>query len=489
MSKRPLSVIAVFFIFGIVSAKYLPERVKFYHVLAVFLILVLFALSPQGRGRARNIFLFLSTALLSALLYFYSNLYPADHITNFLKDEKLKTTMIGIIKGPALSRKPYYGKICSTYLFKIERIGDINVTGLSRIRIQTENDYRYGDRVMVNGTIRRPADDTSRLRSKNIVRAGPKAESRTFNYREYLERQNIFALINTKESKVTVLARDYKSKPILKYIYLLREKLKNQVIEKMPPETGAFMRAILLGDRSELPKGIQTVFKNSGVMHILAISGLHVGIISLIIIYSFRLIGLKRGISYFLTILFLIFFVLLTLSNSSVVRSAVMLCVFLTGTLIGRKADAYNSLGAAAVFIMIRNPKDIFNVGFQLSFLAVLSILFLAPKFMKISEKRANFYVKKYFYAPLAVSISASAGTFPLILYYFRIITPVSVISNIFIIPLVFGLLISGLAFLVLGWIPFAGELLAGINDILARLIFKMADFFASMKYGHFYLG
>ncbi|MBU0759466.1 MAG: ComEC/Rec2 family competence protein, partial [Candidatus Omnitrophica bacterium] len=92
-----------------------------------------------------------------------------------------------------------------------------------------------------------------------------------FNYREYLERQNIFALINTRENNVTLLSHNYKSNPLLRYIYSVRAKLKNQILEKMPLESGAFLSAILLGDRSELPKHLQTAFKNCGVYHILPV--------------------------------------------------------------------------------------------------------------------------------------------------------------------------------------------------------------------------
>src|SRR3989339_980807 len=88
-------------------------------------------------------------------------------------------------------------------------------------------------------------------RSNNILRARPKAESRTnFNYKQYLENRNIFAIINASEKNVTLLAHNYKSNPILRYAYLTRDKIKNQFLVKMPPDTGAFMRAILLGDRS-----------------------------------------------------------------------------------------------------------------------------------------------------------------------------------------------------------------------------------------------
>jgi competence protein ComEC len=257
----------------------------------------------------------------------------------------------------------------------------------------------------------------------------------------------------------------------------------------MPLESGAFLSAILLGDRSELPKHLQTAFKNSGVYHILAISGLHVGIIALIIIYLLRLLRAGRGFSYIVTILFLISFALLTLSRPSVLRAVVMACVFLIGMLLGRKVDVYNSLGIAGLFILIRNPKDLFNVGFQLSFLAVFFIVYLVPRFMKTLRQDTNPRIRKYIYMPLAVSISAWLGTAPLILYYFRIITPIAIIANSFIIPLLFILLIGALAFLLFGWMSFLGSFLAGFNDICVHIIFSLADFFSSLRFGHFHLG
>ena len=281
MHKRPLFVGAIFFIVGIVLGRYLLDGVKFAHILIVTAIFIISSFlvgadlrvrpkntdgsngpthrsAPTVRQKIANILLLLSVIFFATLLYINSNIFPNNHISHFLGEERLKTDIVGIIRSPALTRKPYYGKINSTYLFEVESIEDggewFNVKGLSQIRIQTEKDYGYGDRLLVNGTIGKPFL--------------PK-EKKDFNYREYLERQNIFALINTKENNVTVLSRDYKSNPILRYTYLIRERLKNQFIERMPLETGAFLRAILLGDRSELPKHIQENFKNSGTMHVL----------------------------------------------------------------------------------------------------------------------------------------------------------------------------------------------------------------------------
>ncbi len=272
MDKRPLAVIAIFFIAGIILARFLPDSIKFLHIFIITLVLIplTLILSPKGRGRIANIFLLLSITSFAALLYINSSIFPKNHISHFLGEKKLKTSIVGIIRSPALTRKPYFGKINSTYIFEVEAIKDSGewwkVNGLSQIRIQTEKDYGYGDRLLVRGTMRRPGLDVGAESYSARMSGGLRIRP---YYREYLERQNIFALINTREHNVTILSHNYKSNPILRYIYLVRAKLKNQIIKKMPLESGAFLSAILLGDRSELPKHLQTAFKNCGVYHIL----------------------------------------------------------------------------------------------------------------------------------------------------------------------------------------------------------------------------
>ena len=310
MHKRPLAVIAVFFILGIILGRFLPDSVRLFHAFVVTLILItisfilsmkafsgeigrtqlssalprtfrprsLRSFAPRNdKGRKTvHVFLFLSIISLGALLYLNSNIFQPNHISYFLGKDKVKAEIIGVIKSPAEARWIYYGKISSRYVFELESIGVLKITGLASIRIQTEKDYQYGDRLIVKGSISKPGISSRlrslrSLRSKNIsVRARPKAESRTnFSYKQYLENQNIFAIINASEKNVSLLSHNYKSNPILRYAYLVREKIKAQFLERMPLESGAFMRAILLGDRSELPKKLNESFRNSGTMHIL----------------------------------------------------------------------------------------------------------------------------------------------------------------------------------------------------------------------------
>jgi len=308
MDKRPLAIVALFYIIGIVLGSFLPDSVTLFHVFIVTLILITIsfilsmnassgeiASSPSASrndrgGKVAHIFLFLSIVSLGTLLYLNSNIFPPDHISHFLGKDKVKAEIIGIIKSPAEARGVYYGKVNSRYIFELEGLEvsgtRYQVSGLTLIKIQTEKDYQYGDRLLVKGTIKRPFESVIARRPKadeaipkkrllrfarNDSAKDARNDSSNFNYKQYLENQNIFAIINASEKNVTLLAHNYKVNPIIRYAYFIREKLKNMFLEKMPLESGAFLRAILLGDRSELPKKLNESFRNSGTMHILPV--------------------------------------------------------------------------------------------------------------------------------------------------------------------------------------------------------------------------
>ena len=486
MNKKPFAAICIFFITGIFLAERFQNLLKFTHVFIATLIFVLAAVLFLKFLKISKIFLFLSIVSLGALLYLNSNIFPDRHVSYFLGKERVKAEITGTIKSPAEARGVYFGKVVSRYIFELESIDNLKISGLALIRIQTEKDYQYGDRLLVKGAIKRPSADVIAGSRKPAYGTAQIKAKTNFNYKRYLENQDIFAIINASEKNITLLSRNYRSNPILSYAYLVRDKLKNQFLEKMPLESGAFLRAILLGDRSELPKRLQEFFRNSGTMHILAISGLNVALLAGAFLFLFKLLRLKREIYYILTMLSLIFLMVLTGSSASVVRATIMCIVFLTGRLLGRPVDAYNSLGTAAFIILAINPKDVFDIGFQLSFIAVWSMVYFVPKIMKFVKKDWNFYIRKYFLEPLAISISATLGTLPFILYYFRMATPIAIASNILIVPLMFILMIGGLCFIALGWMPFVGSFISSFNNILANVIFLLAEFFAGVKFGHF---
>ncbi|MFH1782507.1 MAG: ComEC/Rec2 family competence protein [Candidatus Omnitrophota bacterium] len=474
MNKRPISIIAILFMVGIILASIFFNPTDF--VCLFFLTLTSFFISLLlFRKRALSeIFMLVSLIGVGSLFYINSNIFPNNHISNVLKEDTLKTYVVGVIKTPVLNRRPYFGKINSRYVFQIEAVKKENdwleVGGRGYANIQTESSYDYGDRLLALASIKRP-------KSKE-----------DFDYRKYLERKNIFFTFNTEENNITLLKKDHRINYFLKFVYNVREKIKDNIISRLPLESGALLRAVLLGDRSEISSHMTDSFKRSGTMHILAISGLHVGLISFILLMFFRIFRVKREVSFGLTILILIFFMFLTLSSPPVFRAVVMACFFLFGLMLGRRADTYNSLSLAALFVLIRNPKDIFNIGFQLSFLAVLSIVYLVPKMLAIANIKKTPFLQKYIVTPFFISLAAWFATFPLIVYHFRIITPISIISNMFIVPVLFMVLVSGSAFILFGWLPIAGIVLTYISNLSINILFYLTDVFSTLRFGHFYL-
>ena len=267
MHKRPLAVIVIFFIIGILLGEFFQSYITLIQVFCAFLFFLFFTITFTFTRKiwVSYIFLFLSIISVGALLYLNSNIFPPNHVSHFLGKDKVKAEIIGVIKSPAEARGIYYGKISSRYIFEIESIDNLKINGLALIRIQTEKDYQYGDRLLVKGSIRNPKFE---IRNPKQIQ-NPKSQKSNFNYTKYLENQDIFAIIDASEKNVALLSYNYKSNPIIRYAYLIREKIKNQFLENMPLESGAFMRAILLGDRSELPKRLNESFRNSGTMHIL----------------------------------------------------------------------------------------------------------------------------------------------------------------------------------------------------------------------------
>ena len=198
----------------------------------------------------------------------------------------------------------------------------------------------------------------------------------------------------------------------------------------------AFLSALTLGYKADLSNDLKQAFRASGTSHVLAVSGLHVGIVYIIILSLFSFLGRRKKmfvIKQVLVLLFLWGYVFITGMPVSVIRAAFMLSLVCIGNMFNRKGFSYNTLFAAAFFILIANPFYLFDVGFQLSFISVFSILFFQPKLsslLKPNQKTSN-----YIWNLATISIAAQLGVFPLALYYFGTFPTYFFITNLLIIP------------------------------------------------------
>lgn len=207
---------------------------------------------------------------------------------------------------------------------------------------------------------------------------------------------------------------------------------------KLTDDAYAFISALTLGYKNNLTENLQEAFRASGTAHVLAVSGLHVGIIYLVISTFFSFLG-SRGKPYILgqcsIIAFLWCYVFIAGMSASVVRATIMLTINCIGNIYNRKGITLNTLCAAAFLILIYSPFTLFDISFQMSFGAVFSILFFQPK-LQILYTPSN-KILKYLWNLSTVSLSAQLGVFPLILYYFGTFPTYFFIANIIVVPLI----------------------------------------------------
>lgn len=240
----------------------------------------------------------------------------------------------------------------------------------------------------------------------------------------------------------------------------------------------AFIAALTLGYKGDLSDDIQEAFRASGTAHVLAVSGLHVGIIYLIINMLFFFLG-NSGWRYMLrqglVIMTLWIYVSLVGGSASVVRAAIMLTIYCMGNMLHKRGFTYNTLTAAAFFILLFRPYSLFDVGFQMSFTAVAAILYFQPGLHALYRPKSK--IGKYVWNLLTVSTAAQLGVFPLVLHYFGTFPTWFFVTNLLVVPLVGVTIYAAAGLMAAGLI---NEATAGLLDkseaMLQWIAEKLAD-------------
>lgn len=262
----------------------------------------------------------------------------------------------------------------------------------------------------------------------------------------------------------------------------------NENINKMySPNTEGIAKALTIGDKSDISKEMRDNFSITGTAHILAVSGLHVGIIAGAIIWLFSFLK-NDWLKFVMTILSLWAYLFLIDYPASAVRASLMIALYLFATTIQRQATPLNIVSATAVFIIIISPKITFNTGFQMSMGAILGItIFFEPirNFFKQFFKKDNSF-NKYLINSLALTFSSSIIVSPIVAYYFNIYSIISPLANLVSIPMMVGAQVLTLISLLLSFIylPFA-QLIANTSQLLIELSEIITSFAAKIPISH----
>ncbi len=311
-----------------------------------------------------------------------------------------------------------------------------------------------------------------------------------FDFSTYLRRQGIAgeAFCGEKDWQVLhkTLSKDFeKHLSFWERIKLKALKARSQLVDKyeehLEGRALSIVAAIALGDRTRIDASTRQLFSQTGASHLLALSGLHISI--LFSIYSFFIIRLRR--SYLTTQILLILgvglmwaFALLAGMPLSLVRAVIMFTVYQFLNTIFKDSSSINNLALAVLLILIAEPMALFDVGLQLSCLAVLGILIFNPLFPQIRYLREHRWAA-FFYSMLTVTISAQIGTIPVVAYYFHLIPLVGLLSSFIVIPLSYPILLGGLLFLLLPQV--VQSWFAPILTLFVNAMERVLEFFGNL--------
>ncbi|MBN2789676.1 MAG: ComEC/Rec2 family competence protein [Candidatus Delongbacteria bacterium] len=267
---------------------------------------------------------------------------------------------------------------------------------------------------------------------------------------------------------------------VSKIIHIIRSKIINIFNEKLSYRSSNFMNAIMIGSRESLEKSTIKEFSDSGTIHLLAVSGLHVGFLLLILTFFKRILGTRISFHIVITITVLIFYVLLTGSSPSVMRAAIMSIISLLCYPMKRKMKITDIIATAGMFSLIIDPNQIFKLGFILSFTAVLSLVVIykfiteLPQINSMILRLGKF---SFLFKGFLVSVSASIGTLPVVLYYFGKFNLFSIFINVILIPLTGLNYLLGIVLIFIYKIPLLSNFIAFMIESSVNIMMKMINF------------
>jgi len=321
----------------------------------------------------------------------------------------------------------------------------------------------------------------SRLGTKaRLHRIAKNKNPKAFNFSRYWYLKNIYFQSFPQENEWKIKTGT-SSFSIFNSAQHLREKLLKILHIYLPTKNEYGVGAsLILGEKSDLSSAIKDAFSQTGSMHVLAVSGLHTGLVFLFVNFLLGLLSIKRKwwswLKAGLLLCSIWTFALLTGASSSVLRSATMFSFIIIGTTLNKSAIIYNILAASAFFLLIIEPKMLFQPGFQLSYLAVLGIVYFQPKIYRA------WYIKNkigdYAWKLTSVSIAAQIVTLPLSLFYFHQFPIYFWLSGLVVIPAAILILPLGFATFFFHPIPvlgmWAGKILYAVIWLLDSIIFQI---------------
>jgi len=302
-----------------------------------------------------------------------------------------------------------------------------------------------------------------------------------FAYDKYLARYDIYSLCYYP--KIKLLKRNQGSEFYAK-TYYLKSNLKLIIEQSLHEPHSSLLSAIILGVKRGIPKELVENFSQAGISHIMAISGMHITILATLLLYLGIMIGLSRDRAFYFATIGLFLYILLIGFPASAVRAGIMGFLVLWAMKLGRLNKATNAVVFAASVMLLINPLLIYDIGFQLSFLAVVGLIYIFPILEKVTKRVPDFFKLK---SLILITISAQISTLPVILYHFGRFSLIAPLANILVVPLLPLIMILGLVLLlgglIWGWLS---QVIGWLMWLVLSYVIWAVDFLAGFKFSGF---
>ena len=322
--RYPLVGLCISFCLGIISGAY--SRIPFFALCLATFILLIFVIVFIKQGKMFSIFILLTVFTLGAVLLRNSQILPKCHIAKLIPYKAESVSVVGVIDND-----PIYQDRNTSFILNTEKvgIGDFwqKACGKILVKVFKKNTFSYGDRLFLRGNLYRPF-----------------SFSKCFDYMNYLKHQNIYLILSVGKNNGRFKQLDKNvGNPLISFSFKIKHRLREVIVKNLTPFSAGILNALILGDRQDLSQYLLDILMKLGTIHIIAISGFNVCIVAFIILLILKIIKIPRKPRYFLTILLLIVYCILTGSSAPVVRATVMATILLCAYFFERETDICNS--------------------------------------------------------------------------------------------------------------------------------------------------
>jgi competence protein ComEC len=331
--------------------------------------------------------------------------------------------------------------------------------------------FDYADKIKFKGYLSEPAS-----------RRNPAA----FDYKKYLNRKRIYGMVSLSEAdKIEIIKKESGNLFFSKIIIPLRRWILGVFDQTLSGNHKALLSGFLLGETRDIPKDVYNMFRDTGTVHLLAVSGSNVGLVILIIFYLLRLARVPKFPLTFITLISIFIFSNLVNNQPPVVRAGIMASVALLGILLYKDLEILNLVSFAALGILFFYPPILFDVGFQLSFACVFGLVLIVPKLTQMVSKyvdRSHKNLWRWIIYPSITSLAVEITVIPFLAYYFNLVPLVTIVANLFIVPLAgLSIMLSCVTLFSAVFSPFWAGIFSASNWLCLDLTLRLTNLFSTL--------